>query len=100
MSKKEDASKSLSKYTNNDPTLDIDGVLTFVIGSESKSSDGNRTYTAKFGIGMGTWKNKQWVHITYKQAAKMLTFIKKNAEVFNGHLDKEIQEEGEIMRAG
>lgn len=100
MTKKEEAGKSLSKYSNNDPTLDIDGVLTFVLGGQSKSTDGNRTFPAKVGIGLGTWKNKQWVHITYKQAAKMLAFIKKNAEVFNTHLDKEIEEESEMQRAG
>lgn len=99
MNKKE-PEKAISKYTNNDPSLDIDGVLTFVIGSQSKSSDGNRSFPAKFGIGLGTWKNKQWVHITYKQAAKMLSFIKKNADSFNAHLDKEIEEESELQRAG
>lgn len=100
MSKKDEASKSLPKYDNKDPVLDIDGVLTFALGSESKSPDGLRTYPGKVGIGLGTWKNKQWVHITYKQAAKMLAFIKKNAEFFNTHLDKEIEQESEIMRAG
>jgi len=100
MTKKEEAGKPLSKYSNNDPTLDIDGVLTFVMGGQGKSQDGNRTYPAKFGIGLGTWKNKQWVHITYRQAAKMLAFIKKNAEAFNTYLDKENEEESEIQRAG
>jgi hypothetical protein len=98
--KKEEGVKNLQKYSNNDPTLDIDGVLTFVIGGQSKSQDGSRTFPAKFGIGLGTWKNKQWCHITYRQAAKMLAFIKKNAEAFNSHLDKENEEESEILRAG
>jgi len=30
----------------------------------------------------------------------MLAFIKKNAEFFNTHLDKEMEQESEIQRAG
>ena len=102
MIKKGEDAKSLPKYANNDPVIDVDGVLTFVLGSQIKSDDGTRTFSARVGIGLGpgTWKEKKWVRITYKQAAKMLAFIKKNAEVFNGNLDKEIEEEAELQRAG
>lgn len=101
MVKKEEPSSSskLDFKDSNDPVLDIDSVLTFVLGSDNPSKDGKKVYPGKVGIGLGTYKNKQWVHVTYKQAAKLLAFIKKNADYFNSHLDKEMELESEIQRA-
>ncbi|MDD5617030.1 MAG: hypothetical protein PHH85_12615 [Candidatus Methanoperedens sp.] len=86
-------------FVKTDPVLDIDGILTYVLGSDTPSKDGTKVYDGKVGIGLGTYKNKQWVHITYKQMSKLMAFIKKNADHFNLHLDKELERDTEIQRA-
>lgn len=100
MAKEKQNETNLKGVPAKDPSTFIGSHL-FILGSDSKSEDGNKEYVGAVSISVTPFgkagAKPEFLKLSYIEMAKTIAFIRQNAEHFNRMLEKEKQQNFDVL---